>query len=211
MSITQEIREDALNHRPARSAWYGESYTARSSVSEGLNAGPIGTASETDTDSIEVLYTHHDNLQSRQRWTMRPLKRQTSHLPHASTCHLADHGIAYGARALWQRSSRSSLRWGEPTTWRRGTGSSDDQHREVREMRTAATVLGIIRQRGSHKLPLTDVYRQLFNPDLFLHAYGKIASNDGAMTPGSTPETVDGMSLERIHKKIGRASCRERV
>ena|SRR5689334_7803775 len=126
MSIKQEIIEDAIENRPARSAWHGESYTARSSVSEGLIARPIGTASETDTDSIEVLKTYHDNLQSRQRWTMRPLKRRTSHLPHARTCHLADHGIAYRARAPWQRSSHSSSQWGEPTTWRRGTGRSDD-------------------------------------------------------------------------------------
>ena len=34
------------------------------------------------------------------------------------------HGIAYGARALWRRSSRSSPRTGKPSTWRRGAGVS---------------------------------------------------------------------------------------
>jgi hypothetical protein len=34
-------------------------------------------------------------------------------------------GIAYGARALWQRSLRSSQRWGKPTTRRREAGESD--------------------------------------------------------------------------------------
>ncbi len=42
------------------------------------------------------------------------------------------------------------------------------------------------------------MYRQLYNPDLYLRAYGKIDKNDGAMTRGSTSETVDGMSQEKI-------------
>jgi hypothetical protein len=39
------------------------------------------------------------------------------------------------------------------------------------------------------------LYRQMFNPQLFLLAYGRIYANKGAMTPGVTGETVDGMSL----------------
>jgi group II intron reverse transcriptase/maturase len=70
-------------------------------------------------------------------------------------------------------------------------------------MRNAETVLGIIRERGSRRLPLEDLYRQLYNPDLYLRAYGRIYRNDGAMTPGSTPETVDAMSLEKIGAIIG--------
>ncbi|MFB2976992.1 hypothetical protein ACE1CM_12320 [Microseira sp. BLCC-F43] len=69
---------------------------------------------------------------------------------------------------------------------------------EVRQMRNAETVLGIIHERGKRGLPLEDVYRQLFNPDLFLLAYGKIHRNKGAMTPGATDETVDGMSKAKI-------------
>jgi retron-type reverse transcriptase len=65
-------------------------------------------------------------------------------------------------------------------------------------MRSAETVLGIIHERGRKGLPLEDVYRQLFNPHLYLHAYGRIYANAGAMTPGTTPETVDGMSLKKI-------------
>jgi len=61
-------------------------------------------------------------------------------------------------------------------------------------MRSAATVLGIIRERGRRGLPLENVYRQLFNPDLSLRAYGRIARNAGALTPGSTAETADGIS-----------------
>ncbi len=69
-------------------------------------------------------------------------------------------------------------------------------------MRTAETVLGVIQARGRRKLPLEDVYRQLYNPNLYLKAYAKLYSNDGAMTPGATEETVDGMSLERINSII---------
>ena len=42
------------------------------------------------------------------------------------------------------------------------------------------------------------MYRQLFNPQLYLVAYGRIYANAGAMTPGVTGETVDGMSLAKI-------------
>ena len=69
-------------------------------------------------------------------------------------------------------------------------------------MRTAETVLNIIRNRGTRGLPLEDVYRQLFNPDLYLMAYGRIYRNDGAMTEGMTEETVDGMSMEKIERII---------
>ena len=80
----------------------------------------------------------------------------------------------------------------------KGDRWSDDQDVQVREMRNAETVLGIIRERGRRRLPLEDIYRQLYNRDLYLRAYGRIYRNDGAMTPGSTPETVDAMSLEKI-------------
>lgn len=65
-------------------------------------------------------------------------------------------------------------------------------------MRSAEQVLAIIHDRGKRGLPLEDVYRQLYNPDLFLRAYGKISRNAGAMTKGTTSETVDGMSEEKI-------------
>jgi group II intron reverse transcriptase/maturase len=65
-------------------------------------------------------------------------------------------------------------------------------------MRMAATVLDVIRERGRRGLPLERLYRQLFNPQLFLLAYGRIYANKGSMTPGVTPETVDGMSQAKI-------------
>ena len=70
-------------------------------------------------------------------------------------------------------------------------------------MQNAETVLSIIRERGRRGLPLERLYRQLFNRELFLLAYGRIYSNKGAMTPGVTGETVDGMSLAKIDAIIG--------
>jgi group II intron reverse transcriptase/maturase len=69
-------------------------------------------------------------------------------------------------------------------------------------MRTAATVLNIIQERGKRKLPIEDLYRQLYNPELYLRAYAKLYPNKGAMTQGSTVETVDAMTLTKINKII---------
>jgi group II intron reverse transcriptase/maturase len=70
-------------------------------------------------------------------------------------------------------------------------------------MRDADTVLAIIRERGKRGLPLRDIYRQLYNPMLYLKAYARLYANEGAMTPGATGETVDGMSREKIERLIG--------
>ena len=78
---------------------------------------------------------------------------------------------------------------------------------KVREMRTADTILNIIQDRGKRKLPLDDVYRQLYNPDFSLRSYAKMYKNDGAMTPGTTEETVDGMSLNKIDQVIEALRC----
>jgi group II intron reverse transcriptase/maturase len=65
-------------------------------------------------------------------------------------------------------------------------------------MQSAETVLGVLCERGRRGLPCNELYRQLFNPQLYLLAYGRIYANKGAMTPGATQETADGMSLDRI-------------
>jgi group II intron reverse transcriptase/maturase len=65
-------------------------------------------------------------------------------------------------------------------------------------MQNAEAVLDIIRRRGAQGLPIERLYRQLFNPQLYLMAYGRIYANAGAMTPGVTGETADGMSLAKI-------------
>jgi len=69
-------------------------------------------------------------------------------------------------------------------------------------MQSADTVLGVLRERGGRGLPCEELYRQMFNPQLYLLAYGRIYANKGAMTPGTTQETVDGMSLRKIDRII---------
>src|SRR5437764_12516733 len=61
-------------------------------------------------------------------------------------------------------------------------------------MQEAEVVLSVLRERGRKGLPLTQLYRQMFNKDLYLLAYGNIYSNQGAMTPGASEETADGMT-----------------
>lgn len=69
-------------------------------------------------------------------------------------------------------------------------------------MREAQSILGLIRERGNKRAPLQRVYRLLYNPNLYLMAYGKIYRNQGAMTKGVTRETVDGMALWKIEQII---------
>jgi group II intron reverse transcriptase/maturase len=69
-------------------------------------------------------------------------------------------------------------------------------------MQTAEVVLGVLRERGRKGLPCTQLYRQMFNKDLYLLAYGNIYSNSGAMTPGASTETADGMSEDKIEQII---------
>jgi len=69
-------------------------------------------------------------------------------------------------------------------------------------MQEAEVVLGVLRERGRKCLPCTQLYRQMFNRDLYLLAYGNIYSNQGAMTPGASAETADGMSEEKIDQII---------
>ena len=69
-------------------------------------------------------------------------------------------------------------------------------------MQNAETVLDVLRERGRRGLPLEGIYRQLFNPQLYLLAYGRIYSNKGAMTPGPDAETADGMTMGKIEAII---------
>ena len=69
-------------------------------------------------------------------------------------------------------------------------------------MQTAKTVLNVIRERGEQGLPLENLYRLLYNRNLYLRAYSRLYSNQGAMTEGATAETVDGMSLAKIDRLI---------
>ena len=69
-------------------------------------------------------------------------------------------------------------------------------------MQSAETVLRVLRDRGRRGLPLDELYRQLFNPQLYLLALGRLYSNHGAMTPGVDGETADGTSQAAIDRII---------
>ena len=67
-------------------------------------------------------------------------------------------------------------------------------------MQLIQKVVGILADRGKRGLPVERVYRHLWREDLLIEAYARIGKNDGATTPGSDSETVDGMSLDRIRR-----------
>jgi group II intron reverse transcriptase/maturase len=69
-------------------------------------------------------------------------------------------------------------------------------------MQNAEAVLAVLRERGRKGLPCDELYRQMFNTSLYLLAYGRIYSNQGAMTPGACDETADGMSEDKIDQII---------
>lgn len=69
-------------------------------------------------------------------------------------------------------------------------------------MQKSHEVLQAIRKLGVKGIPLTRVYRCLYNENLYLTAYSKIYSNKGALTPGTENDTMDGMSLTRIRNLI---------
>ena len=65
-------------------------------------------------------------------------------------------------------------------------------------MQEAAAELSVLRERRRNGLRLTQLDRQMFNKNLYLLAYGNIYSNQGAMTPGASEETADGMTGNKI-------------
>ena len=135
---------------------------------------------------------------------MISLKETNENLRHARTFHKRKHGIAYKSRDSRRRSGNSSPRTGTSNRLHGEVpqGTPIAKNRKVCEMQEARTVLAIIHERGKKGLPLERVYRHLFNRELYLMAYGRIYRNTGAMTPGSTPETVDEMSLAKIDSII---------
>lgn len=69
-------------------------------------------------------------------------------------------------------------------------------------MQKAETLLNIIREYGKQGRLLKRIYPLLYNVDLYLRAYARLYSNQGALTPGITSETVDGMDRAKIDRPI---------
>ena len=53
-----------------------------------------------------------------------------------------------------------------------------------------------------------DIFRILNKDEIWIAAYERLKGNKGAETPGSTPETMDGMSIERL-KRLQKQVCTE--
>src|SRR5438477_13159909 len=98
---------------------------------------------------------------------------------------------------------------GKRRAGQRGTGTSILRKARYAKLQDATTVLSIIRNRGERGLPLKNLYRQLYNPQFYFRAYVRLYSNDGAMTPDTTGESVDGMS--RCAVKSGHISLSQRA
>jgi hypothetical protein len=67
-------------------------------------------------------------------------------------------------------------------------------------MHTADTLLNRIPDRGKRQRPRDDGDRQLSHPAMSLRSYAKLDKNQGALTPGSTADTVDGLSTAKMPK-----------
>src|SRR5271166_4065131 len=101
-----------------------------------------------------------------------------------------DTGLVVAVRVTPHQGRRETLRQGEG-----GQVMRIFSGLEACVMQSAETVVDVLRARGRRGLPCDELYRQLFNPALFLMAYGRIYANDGAMTPGAS--SGKGGALQR--------------
>ena len=71
-------------------------------------------------------------------------------------------------------------------------------------MQRAELVLSILNKKSKedNKWQFKRLYRNLFNPDLFLNAYAKIYRKEGNMTKGIDGKTIDGFGMTTINKLI---------
>lgn len=69
-------------------------------------------------------------------------------------------------------------------------------------MQTTENVIRVMQTLSKKGEPLTRVYRQLYNPNLYLSVYNHLNANMGSLTPGATVETIDGTSLTKIYQII---------
>jgi group II intron reverse transcriptase/maturase len=70
-------------------------------------------------------------------------------------------------------------------------------------MRNPKVVLNSLTSKASYEnYEFQRLYRNLYNIEFFLDAYGKIYPNKGSNTKGINEDTIDGMSLKRINALI---------
>jgi group II intron reverse transcriptase/maturase len=73
-------------------------------------------------------------------------------------------------------------------------------------MQKAEVILSILSQKSAQnkEYVFDRLYRNLFNPDFYLLAYSNIYANEGNMTAGTDPETIDGFNTEKVQTIIAR-------
>ncbi|HBC30309.1 MAG TPA: group II intron reverse transcriptase/maturase [Clostridiales bacterium] len=72
-------------------------------------------------------------------------------------------------------------------------------------MRNPVNVLKALSDKaGNSHYSYTRLYRNLYNPNLYLLAYTNIYANKGSMTKGTDNQTLSGMGKERIYKLIAK-------
>lgn len=73
-------------------------------------------------------------------------------------------------------------------------------------MQNAKTILSILNQKSAqNKQYVFDrLYRNMFNPDLFMEAYRKMYAKPGNMTPGTDGTTIDGFKKSKIDELISK-------
>lgn len=62
--------------------------------------------------------------------------------------------------------------------------------------------LDVIRDVSQNGRKVTDCYRLMYNKELWIKAYAKLYPNAGNLTKGTTEETIDGFSLQKIDEII---------
>lgn len=62
--------------------------------------------------------------------------------------------------------------------------------------------LDVIRDVSQNGRKVTDCYRLMYNKELWIKAYAKLYPNAGNLTKGTTEETIDGFSLQKINEII---------
>lgn len=82
--------------------------------------------------------------------------------------------------------------------------SSLIQMRKVREaLRNPSLVLNNLESKSKIEgYTFKRLYRNLYNLEFYLNAYEKIYAKAGNMTEGTDGKTINGMSIERIHRVI---------
>src|SRR5712692_9780659 len=114
-------------------------------------------------------------------------------------------GIAYTLQSARRRRSHTTqtLSVTDETRGRTLNRASSIQRRLTRMSYKTLERLEHLRKLNSNRQWVNgDLYRLLYQEDLYIVAYERMKSKPGNMTPGTDEETLDGFSLESIREII---------